>query len=89
LLRWYDGSREVKTMHSIYEIRYEVQWQSVEPTHWEYDTVRVFAGQDALEAVEKARQAALAKHRLDENGREVRCSGFRLREVVLVAEAQL
>jgi hypothetical protein len=76
-------------MHCIYEVRYEAQWQSAEPSHWEYDTVKVFAGPDALEAVEKARKAALDRHRLDDNGREVHCVGFRLREVVLIAEAQL
>jgi hypothetical protein len=76
-------------MKCIYEVRYEMQWQSSEPTHWEAQSVRVFAGPDAQEAVEKARQAALAQHRLDDNGREERCATFRLREVVLVAEAQL
>jgi hypothetical protein len=76
-------------MHCIYEVRYEVQWHSAAPSLWEYDTIKVFAGPDALEAIEKARQAALARHRLDENGREVQCAGFRLREVVLIAEAQL
>jgi hypothetical protein len=73
----------------IYEVRYEMQWRSSEPTHWEAESVRVFAGADALEAVEKVRAAALARHRLDDNGREERCSDFRLREVVLIAEAQL
>jgi len=76
-------------MHCIYEVRYEVQWHSAAPSEWEHDTVKVYAGPDALEAVEKARKAALEKHRLDDNGREVRCSNFRLREVVLIAEAQL
>ncbi len=76
-------------MICIFEVRYEMQWQSSEPTHWESLTVRVAAGRDALEAVEKVRLAALARHRLDENGNEEHCSGFRLREVVLIAEAQL
>jgi hypothetical protein len=76
-------------MMCIYEVRYEMQWRSSEPTHWEAQTVRVFAGPDALDAVKKAREAALAHSRLDENGHEENCTGFRLREVVLVAEAQL
>jgi hypothetical protein len=76
-------------MQCIYEVRYEIQWQSAEPTHWEYDTVKVFAGPDALEAVEKVRKAALTRHRLDDNGREMHSTDFRLREVVLIAEAQL
>ena len=42
-------------MHCIYEVRYEVQWHSAAPSHWEQDTVKVYAGPDALEAVEKAR----------------------------------
>lgn len=76
-------------MPCIYEIRYEMQWHSSEPDHWVAQSVRVLAGADAQEAVDKARQAALALHRLDENGREERCKGFRLREVALIAEAQL
>jgi hypothetical protein len=76
-------------MKCIYEVRYDVQWQSSEPAHWEAQSVKVFAGPDALEAVTKAKDAALAQHRLDDNGREERCTAFRLREVVLVAEAQL
>jgi hypothetical protein len=48
----------------------------------------VCAGTDALEAVERARRAALAQCRMDDNGREERCTGFRLREVVLIAEAE-
>jgi hypothetical protein len=76
-------------MTCIYEVRYEMQWHSSEPTHWESQTVRVAAGPDAMEAIRKAREAALAHSRLDENGREENCTGFRLREVVLVAEAQL
>jgi hypothetical protein len=73
----------------IYEVRYEMQWRSSEPTHWETQSVRVFAGMDASEAVEKARVHALAHHRLDDNGREERCAAFRLREVLLIAAAQL
>ena len=76
-------------MKCIYEIRYEVQWHSSEPTHWEARSVKVCVGEDALEAVEKARQVALAQHRLDDSGREEHCTRFRLREVVLIAEAQL
>ena len=74
---------------SIYEVRYEYRWQSAEPLHWEAAAVKVCAGPDALEAVEKAKGAALAQHRLDENGKEERCVGFRLRQVILVAEADL
>jgi hypothetical protein len=73
----------------IFEIRYEFRWQSAEPTHWDAAVVRVCSGPDAVEAVEKARKAALALHRLDENGKEERCTGFRLREVLLAAEADL
>jgi hypothetical protein len=73
----------------IYEVRYEMQWHSSEPTHWEAQTVRVFAGADAQEAVLKAKNAVLAHTRLDDNGHEERCSAFRLREVKLIAEAQL
>lgn len=76
-------------MTCIYEVRYEFRWHSSEPTHWEYQVVKVACGPDAMEAVEKARNAALSLHRLDENGREERCSSFRLKEVVLIAEAQL
>jgi len=73
----------------IYEVRYDMRWSSAEPTHWEAQSVKVCAGMDALEAVEKARQKTLSLTRLDENGREERCTGFRLREVVLIAEAEL
>jgi hypothetical protein len=76
-------------MTCIYEVRYEFRWHSSEPTHWEFQSVKVAAGADATEAVEKARQAALSLHRFDENGREERCSSFRLKEVVLIAEAEL
>jgi hypothetical protein len=76
-------------MKCIYEVRYEIQWHSSEPAHWEYHTVKVASGVDAQEAVDRARKAALALHRLDENGREEHCAGFRLREVALLAEAQL
>jgi len=73
----------------IYEVRYEIRWHSAAPDLWEGRKVRVFAGRDALEAVEKAREMALKQHQMDDNGREERCTGFRLREVVLVAEAEL
>ena len=76
-------------MKCIYDVRYEVQWYSAEPTHWERHSVKVCSGPDALEAVEVARKAALGQHRLDDNGRDEHCTGFRLREVVLVAEAEL
>jgi hypothetical protein len=76
-------------MKCIYEVRYEIQWHSSEPTYWEAQAVKVCAGPDALEAVNRAKQAALAQKRLDENGLEEHCTGFRLREVVLIAEAQL
>jgi hypothetical protein len=76
-------------MKCIYEVRYEVQWHSSEPTHWEAQAVKVCAGADALEAVNRAKQAALSQKRLDDNGLEEHCTAFRLREVVLIAEAQL
>jgi hypothetical protein len=76
-------------MKCIYEVRYDIQWLSAEPTHWERQVVRVCVDEDALKAVERARQKALAQTRLDENGREDRCRDFRLREVVLIAEAEL
>lgn len=75
-------------MTCIYEIRYAIQWNSSEPTHWEPQNVRVAAGADALEAVEKVRVRALAHSRLEDNGREDRCTGFRLHEVLLVAQAE-
>ena len=31
-------------MTCIYEVRYEFRWQSSEPTHWEYQTIKVAAG---------------------------------------------
>jgi hypothetical protein len=73
----------------IYEVRYDIQWHSAAAPRWERQSVRVCAGPDALEAVEKARVAALHQHQLDDNGRDEHCSDFRLREVILVAEAQL
>jgi hypothetical protein len=76
-------------MRCIYEVRYQVQWHSSEPAHWESQVVKVCAGPDALDAVDRARKAALGMKRLDENGREEHCTGFRLREVLLVAEAEL
>jgi hypothetical protein len=74
---------------SIFEVRYEVQWASSEPTHWEPQTIKVCCGPDAQEAVDRARKAALEQHVLDDNGRQQRCIGFRLREVALLAEAPL
>ena len=76
-------------MHCIYEIRYEIQWHTSKPSQWELQSVRVLAGADAQEAVDKARAAALKQHVLNDNGVEERCTAFRLREVVLVAEATL
>lgn len=76
-------------MTCIYEIRFEFRWHSSEPTHWEYQTIKVAADVDAQEAIEKVKKTTLSVHRLDENGREERCDSFRLREVVLIAEAQL
>lgn len=76
-------------MHCIYEVRYEFRWHSAVPDQWESAVVRVLAGGDAQEAVNKARDAALKMHQLNHNGLEERCTGFRLREVVLVAEATL
>jgi hypothetical protein len=73
----------------IYEVRYEFLWESAEPTHWEAAAVKVCAGPDAQEAVAKAKEAALAQHRLNDNGQQERCTAFRLREVHLVAEADL
>jgi hypothetical protein len=76
-------------MHCIYEVRYQFRWHSAAPDHWEDSTVRVLAGPDAQEAVNKVRETALKMHQLNDNGLEERCTGFRLREVHLVAEAQL
>ena len=76
-------------MTCIYEIRYEFRWHSSEPTHWESGSLKVAAGGDAQEAIDKAKHAALSVHRMDENGREERCTSFRLREVALIAEAEL
>jgi hypothetical protein len=76
-------------MVCIYAVRFELQWRSSEPTHWEEETLRVAAGHDAQEAIDKARRHALARHRIDENGNEEHCVGFRLREVHLIAEAQV
>jgi hypothetical protein len=73
----------------IYEIRYQFRWHAAAPDNWESATVRVLAGSDAQEAVNKARDAALKMHQLNDNGLEERCTGFRLREVRLVAEATL
>jgi hypothetical protein len=76
-------------MKCIYEVKYEVRWHSSEPTHWEQQAVRVCAGPDALEAVERARKAALSQNRLDDNGCREHCTDFRLRGVVVIAEAEL
>ena len=43
-------------MQCIYEVRYEVQWESSEPTHWEAQTVKVCCGPDAQEAVDRAKE---------------------------------
>jgi hypothetical protein len=76
-------------MHCIYEVRYDYRWHSTAPDQWECATVRVLAGLDAQEAVDKARAAALKMRQLNDNGVEERCTGFRLREVHLVADAAL
>lgn len=76
-------------MKCIYEVRYDVQWHSSAPTHWEPRESKVCVGPDALEAVEKAKKAAMAERRLDDNGSEESCTGFRLRGVILIAEAEL
>ena len=76
-------------MHCIYEIRYQFRWHSTAPDHWEDATVRVLAGPDGQDAVNKARETALKMHQLNDNGVEERCTGFRLREVLLVAAATL
>ncbi len=72
-------------MHGIYEVRFEFRWHSASPDHWESRTLGVLAGQDAQEAVDKAREATLKMHQLNDNGLEERCTGFRLREVILAA----
>jgi hypothetical protein len=76
-------------MHCIYEVRFQFRWHSAAPDHWEASTMRVLAGPDAQDAVDKAREAALKQRQMNDNGLEERCTGFRLREVVLVAEASL
>jgi hypothetical protein len=76
-------------MHCIYEVRYEFRWHSNAPDHWEPGSVRVFAGADAQAAVDKVRETAMKMRQLNDNGVEERCTGFRLREVILVAEATL
>jgi hypothetical protein len=80
---------EERRVHCIYEIRYEIQWHTSGPAQWEPQVVRVLAGLDAQEAIDKARHAALRQHQMNDNGVEERCTGFRLREVALVAEAML
>jgi hypothetical protein len=59
------------------------------PTHWEQQSVRVCVGRDALEAVDRARKAALSQTRMDDSGLREHCTDFRLREVALIAEAEL
>jgi hypothetical protein len=76
-------------MHCIYEVRFEFRWHSAAPDQWEPRILRVLAGPDAQEAVDKARETTLKMHQLNNNGLEERCTGFRLREVLLVAEASL
>jgi hypothetical protein len=75
--------------HCIYEVRFEFRWHSAAPDKWEPEAVRVLAGPDAQEAVNKVRDAVLKRHQLNDNGLEERCTGFRLREVRLIAEATL
>jgi hypothetical protein len=43
---------------------------------------------DALEALDRARKAALDQHALDDYGRQQRSVGFRLHDVVLLAGAR-
>jgi hypothetical protein len=76
-------------MYCIYEVRFEFRWHSAAPDQWEPRTLRVMAGGDAQEAIDKARETILKMHQLNDNGLEERCTGFRLREVHLVAEANL
>jgi hypothetical protein len=76
-------------MYCIYEVRFDFRWHSASPDHWESRKLRVLAGPDAQEAIDKARESILKMHQLNDNGLEERCTGFRLREVVLVAEANL
>jgi hypothetical protein len=76
-------------MKCIYEIRYEVQWDHSDPGHWEQLAIKVCSGLDAAEAISMAKDAALAKSWLDDNGVEHHCVTFRLREVLLVAESEL
>ena len=73
-------------MYRIYEVRFEFRWHSATPDQWESHSLRVLAGLDAQEAIDKAREATLKMHQLDDNGREEGCTGFRLREVLLVAD---
>jgi len=76
-------------MKCIYEIRYEQQWESSEPSQWLEQVVRVLGDEDAQQAIDKAREAAMKQHRLDDSGRESKCAAFRLRGVALIAEAEL
>jgi hypothetical protein len=73
----------------IYEIRFEVTWESLQPGTWTEQVLKVLSEEDAQAGVDKARQAALAQHRLDDNGRENKCSGFRLWGVTVIAQANL
>ena len=76
-------------MTCIFEVTYEVQWDSSDARKWETQAVKVLAGADAIAAVAKAKAAALSQRRLDDNGVEHQCVSFRLRGVALVAEAEL
>ena len=76
-------------MQCIFEIRYQIRWHSAAPDHWEEGCVRVLSGPDAQEAVAKVREMSMGLHQMSDNGLEERCTGFRLREVLLVAEASL
>lgn len=76
-------------MQCIYEIRFEVTWESLQPGTWTEQVLKVTSEADAQAATDKARESALAQHRLDDNGREIKCSGFRLRGVSLIAQADL
>src|SRR6266404_7173313 len=57
-------------MKCIYEIRFEVQWETSGPVHWDSQTVHVCSEEDAQEAIDNARKAALAQHRINDNGHE-------------------
>jgi hypothetical protein len=76
-------------MRCIYEIRFEVTWKSLQPGTWTEQVLKVLSDEDAHPAIDKARQAALSQHRLDDNVRENKCSGFRLGGLSLIAQADL